>query len=196
MNVGVLLEKINGYILLITIFCSIHFDLSERRIPNFLTFPVILWGLISASIFSGFDGAIFSGSGFIVGLAVFFIPFTIGAIGAGDVKLMAAIGALMGYKFVLNTAVITAIIGGIIVLINSLINGTLYRILKNILMTILKGGLLLLYKMFNSMNLYNKYMSIKIELDNQDKKYIPYAIAIGVGAIFVFSRQFEWIMPF
>jgi prepilin peptidase CpaA len=196
MIVGATLKSVNVTILLMLLIISIYFDLKERRIPNFLTFPVILWGLISACIFSGLDGAIFNGSGFLVGLAVFFIPFAFGAIGAGDVKLMAAIGALMGYKFVLNTAVITAVAGGIIVVVNSLINGTLYRVLKNISMFIVKGILFIAYKAFMNVNLYNKYKSINLQLSKQDKKYIPYAVAIGVGAVIVLSGQLEGKMPF
>jgi len=191
-----LLESINLFILGILLIGSVYFDFKNRRIPNFLTFPVILWGIISASINSGLDGAIFNGSGFLVGLAVFFIPFAIGAFGAGDVKLMAAIGSLMGSQFVLNVAVVAAIAGGIIVLVSSLINGSFYRIVKNIRLIILKAFLFLAYKAFNSVNLYSKYNSLNVEIGKQDKKYIPYAVAIAVGSLVVLSGKFVNLMPF
>jgi len=191
-----LLESINLFILGILLISSVIFDYKNRRIPNFLTFPVILWGIISASISSGLDGAIFNGSGFLVGLAVFFIPFAIGAFGAGDVKLMAAIGSLMGSQFVLNVAVVAAIAGGIIVLISSLINGTFYRILNNIRLIILKGFLFLAYKTSNNFNMYTKYSSVNVEISKQEKKYIPYAVAIAVGSIIVLSGKFGTLMPF
>jgi len=189
-------DIINELILLALVMFSVYFDIKKRRIPNFLTFPVILWGLISSSIFSGLNGAIFSGGGFLVGLAVFFIPFAFGAMGAGDVKLMAAIGSLMGYKFVVNNAIITAIAGGIIVLVNSLINGTLYSLFKNIFYILIKGALFVLYKLINSISLYKKYKNINIKLSEYEKKYIPYAIAIGIGTMIVLSGKFDGFMLF
>ncbi|MFK4998209.1 prepilin peptidase [Bacillus sp. N9] len=56
----------------------------------------------------------FSGKGFLVGFALLLIPYLLGGMGAGDVKLMAAIGALMGTTFVLYSFVYIALIGGFI----------------------------------------------------------------------------------
>ncbi|MBW8308903.1 MAG: prepilin peptidase, partial [Candidatus Paracaedibacteraceae bacterium] len=81
--------EINKLVLLSILLLSVKSDVTCRKIPNKLTFPVILWGLVSAGIFSGFNGILFSLGGFLVGLALFLIPFSMGGMGAGDVKLMA-----------------------------------------------------------------------------------------------------------
>jgi len=87
----------NKLLLIVLLVFSVRSDIEERRIPNKTTLPVILWGFASAGIFSGFNGILFSLGGFLVGLAVFLIPFSMGGMGAGDVKLMAAVGSLMGW---------------------------------------------------------------------------------------------------
>ena len=66
---------------------------------------------------SGFEGFLFSGKGFLVGLGLLMIPYLLGGMGAGDVKLMAAIGALMGTSFVFYSFIYTALIGGLIALL-------------------------------------------------------------------------------
>ena len=60
------------YILILLLACVIYFDLTQKRIPNFLTFPAILLGLIIFAVQGGFDGFIQGLSGFGVGIAVFF----------------------------------------------------------------------------------------------------------------------------
>lgn len=91
-----MLANLINLILIILLLTASFFDAKEKRIPNFLTFPVIFTGLILNIIMNGLDGITFSFYGFLIGLAIFFIPFALGLMGAGDVKLMAAIGALMG----------------------------------------------------------------------------------------------------
>ncbi|RUL49578.1 A24 family peptidase [Lysinibacillus antri] len=89
-------------------------DIYSRRILNVVTIPAILFGLIYFTAQSGLEGLWFSFSGFILGLILLLIPFMLGGMGAGDVKLMAAIGALMGSTFVLYAFFFTAVIGGCI----------------------------------------------------------------------------------
>ncbi|TSI02285.1 prepilin peptidase [Lysinibacillus sp. BW-2-10] len=103
-------------LLFVLLFCLIT-DIYNRKILNVVTIPAILFGLIYFTTESGLEGLWFSFSGFIFGLILLLIPFMFGGMGAGDVKLMAAIGALMGSIFVLHAFFFTAIIGGCISLI-------------------------------------------------------------------------------
>ena len=86
-------------------------DLKTRKIPNKLTFPVMVLGLIFNLLFGGLTGLIMSFLGILMGFAAF-ILFAIGALKAGDVKLYMAIGALTGWRFCGYTMVYSILAGG------------------------------------------------------------------------------------
>lgn len=71
-------------------------DLRYLKIPNLLTMSLCLGGVVHHVIDSGLLGGVFSLSGAVVGFVLLFLPFAIGAFGAGDVKMVAALGAWLG----------------------------------------------------------------------------------------------------
>jgi prepilin peptidase CpaA len=93
---------------------SLYTDLKYRLILNVVTFPAILFGFIYYTFIDGINGIVFSGMGFTAGFLLFVLPFVMGGMGAGDVKLMAAIGSLMGANFVFNAFIYTCLVGGVI----------------------------------------------------------------------------------
>jgi prepilin peptidase CpaA len=92
------------------------FDLRTRRIPNALTFPTVAVGLMLGGLFFGLDGLRDSAQGAGLGLALLFPLFVLRWMGAGDVKLMAAVGALKGFEFVFFACMWAAVFGGAIAL--------------------------------------------------------------------------------
>lgn len=88
-------------------------DLRSQRIPNYLTLPSILIALILHSAVSGVDGFLFSLWGAVAGIALLFLPYMMGGMGAGDAKLMGAVGAFVGAKGVFLAFLLTAIAGGL-----------------------------------------------------------------------------------
>jgi prepilin peptidase CpaA len=72
------------------------------KVFNVITYPAILLGILLNSLVQGSTGTITSLIGFGVGFGPFFSFFARGLIGGGDVKLLAAIGALKGYPFILD----------------------------------------------------------------------------------------------
>lgn len=179
-------NRLNIAIFFILIFTAIYFDLTQKRIPNFLTFPVILWGLVSSLIFTGLSGFKASILGFILGLLVFIIPFALGGMGAGDVKMMAAIGSIMGWRFTFYTTIATGLVGGVIVIIYLIYKKKFLFTLKRILGLILKPILFALNVAFNSQRL-REIEDYFLNLDAiGEKHYIPYGLAIGLGALIVY----------
>ena len=87
-------------------------DLKSRRIPNVLTVPAIVMGLSAHTIHSGWSGLAFSLWGLMLGGGLFLLFHLIGAMGAGDVKLMGGIGALLGLAPMVPVLILTGIIGG------------------------------------------------------------------------------------
>lgn len=92
---------------------AVNYDLRFRRIPNWLTFPAMVAGLAFNTYVGGIPGLLFSLGGLLVGFGVFIAFYMFGGMGAGDVKLMAAIGSLLGPKDVAFAALYTAIAGGV-----------------------------------------------------------------------------------
>ncbi len=177
---------INDYILFALIILSIYFDITKKKIPNFITFPVILWGLLTYTVFQGFEGLKYSGLGFFVGLGIFLIPFILGGMGGGDVKMMAAIGALMGWRFALYTAIYAGLIGGLMVIIYLIYKKQFVITLKRAIGILLRPLLFILELTFKN-DIFKKMNNYFLDQNLiWEKHYIPYGVAIGLGAVLVY----------
>ena len=95
-------------------------DLYTRRIPNALTFGVAAFGLLAAALGVGQLTAGQAFLGLVVGLLLMLPGHVIGATGAGDVKLFAAIGTLLGPRAMVSAFLYTAIAGGALAIVISL----------------------------------------------------------------------------
>ena len=93
---------------------AVFTDLRVRKISNRLTYPVMLFGLLANWAIGGWDGLQHASLGWLAGLGIMLIPFLLGAMGAGDVKLMAAIGAVKGPEFVLIATLYACVAGGLL----------------------------------------------------------------------------------
>lgn len=93
---------------------AVFTDLRARRISNRLTYPTMLFGLIANGVLHGWNGLGQSAMGWAIGLGIMLVPFLLRAMGAGDVKLMAAIGAVKGPEFVLIAALYACVAGGLL----------------------------------------------------------------------------------
>lgn len=88
-------------------------DLRSSRIPNWLTFSAMGFALVVHAWLGGVLGALVCLEGLGAGLGLFLILYASGSIGAGDVKLMAAVGAIIGPSGALMTAVLAILVGGV-----------------------------------------------------------------------------------
>jgi prepilin peptidase CpaA len=92
-------------------------DLRSRRIPNWLVLPFLPLGVVVSGWFHGWSGVAHSLEGAGLGFLIFgFFYWKLG-MGAGDVKLCAAIGAWIGPDQLLIAVVLTALAGGLVVLV-------------------------------------------------------------------------------
>jgi len=91
-----------------------YMDVRYRRIPNKLVLLILLGGLALNTIFGGSHGLLISLGGFGLAFALMFFFHVFGTMGAGDVKLFAAIGAVNGLSLVLPTLVVVALTGGVL----------------------------------------------------------------------------------
>jgi prepilin peptidase CpaA len=161
-------------------------DLRNRRIPNWLVFPFLLAG-IAVSPWRhdwrgmgqgfGWHGIGQSFAGFGVGLLVCGFFFWMGGMGAGDVKLCAAIGAWIGPGQLLVALVVTGLAGGVMVLGWAAQGGFLKDLFAG------AGDLLFGWKQ------RGMHRDPEMVLSNPRKRKMPYAPAIAVGTLFSFFAR-------
>jgi prepilin peptidase CpaA len=141
-------------------------DLRVRRVPNALTMTLATAGVALAATGLGRLGVSAAIAGWCAGLALMLPGYLFGATGAGDVKLLAAVGALLGPEGILWAFLYTAIAGGTIALVVAASRGCLRRTLDETMWLVLSRGA----------------NAAAIE-DPQANNRFPYAPAIAIGAI-------------
>ncbi len=96
--------------------CAAWKDARTGKIPNRVTFPAMLVFVAGHAVLGGLDGLLFSLTGLGAGLTFLLIPHLFGYLGAGDVKLMAVVGAALGISSLLTVFLFTSIAGGGLIL--------------------------------------------------------------------------------
>lgn len=149
---------------------AVGYDISRRRIPNWLVVFGLLIGVavgLVGSTSSGVYGPVQSLLGALTGLVIMLPLYFIRAMGAGDAKLMAAIGAFLGPMQVLGAALLTFVAGGVLSLIAALWSGSLSRVLGNL-------------RLMGMVAMSGRSTGLSLK-DVQTTGRLPYAIAIAIG---------------
>ncbi|MGI8917336.1 MAG: A24 family peptidase [Pyrinomonadaceae bacterium] len=110
----------------------VYYDVRYRRIPNLLVLAAFVAGLAIHISFAGFEGAASSLAGAAVAFLPMFLIHIVGAMGAGDVKLFAAVGAVLGIKLIPATFVLVVMIGGVLAVYSMLRSGTVFTTLHGV----------------------------------------------------------------
>lgn len=148
---------------------AIYFDVRYRRIPNALVLSALVAGLTSNIIFGGLNGLGTSAAGFVFAFVPMLLIHIFGAMGAGDVKLFGAIGAVVGAKLVLPTFVLVVLLGGALALIAMMRSGTVFSTMHGVLRIFV--GLLPGWEM------------PRFSMPADRRHTIPYGVAISLGSI-------------
>jgi prepilin peptidase CpaA len=93
------------------------------KVPNWLTFPFIICGWVHWTMQDGFSGLGLSLLGTVVGMMLLLLLRNVGGMGAGDVKLLAGVGAWLGTVVTLYAFAATAIVGGVLAVLMILKSG-------------------------------------------------------------------------
>jgi prepilin peptidase CpaA len=89
-------------------------DMARRKISNWIPVCALLFGISYQFLQNSWRGIGSAMVGTLAGFAVFFIFYVAGGMGAGDIKLMAGFGAILGANGILIASLLTAVVGGII----------------------------------------------------------------------------------
>jgi prepilin peptidase CpaA len=107
-------------------------DMATRRIPNPLTFGAALVAVAAHGYAAGWTGVGLSLAGWLLGVAFFFPVFALGGMGAGDLKLLGALGAWLGPAAVVWVALYSGVAGGVMAVFVAALSGYLTKALTNI----------------------------------------------------------------
>lgn len=154
-------------------------DVAKRKIYNWTTFPAIGLGLALGYLASGLGafptlntvgfGFLDRLGGFLLGFGIFAVFSVARAVGPGDVKLMAAVGALTGVRFTVWAMFWGALIGALLAVWVLLMRGQLMRGLGRSLLRALRVG--------------RDDPQAASEEDAPEKARIPYGVALSFGTI-------------
>jgi prepilin peptidase CpaA len=146
-------------------------DIRSNKIFNIVTVPFAISAVALHTFNNGLDGFLFSIAGMATGIALLVLPYIMGGMGAGDVKLMGAVGSFLGAKATLGAFLFIALAGGIY-------SFALILIRRDVFKGFFSEKLLLI----SSMVMLRQYVPIQTESSGQ-KPRLKYGLAIAFGTI-------------
>ena len=149
-------------------------DVQHHRIPNWLTYPGILLGLGFRGVLFGWKGLLSALVGCLLAGGIMLLFYVVRAMGAGDVKLMAAIGALVGPREVGAVLIATGIFGGVLAIAIALYRRRMISTLKNL-------GSVVKFHAWAGAQAHPE-----LNLDNPVALRMPYGLAIALGTLYAF----------
>ena len=158
-------------------------DWRYRKVPNWLNLSLVLAGLTVQGIFYGWSGLWMGLLGMLLGFGLLIIPWLMHAMGAGDVKLMAAIGVWLGPALTLRAFCVGAILAGIIAMVMIIIGRRLWQAYANLGLIMTK---------LNSWKMaFSDFGSV--QMLKSTSQLLPYGVPLSIGTLIVmFSRSASW----
>jgi len=171
-------------VMLILLLTAAVFDVLYRRIPNWLTVSGVVLGLAMNTVIGAPEaGVVFALIGLAVAFGIYAGLYALRAMGAGDVKLMAAVGALVGWERWFGIFFVTALIGGLMALILVLARGRLKKTLFNVsfILSEMKSG--------RPAYLANEELDVK----NKKALGLPHGAVIAVSTVFYLAISARFV---
>jgi prepilin peptidase CpaA len=149
-------------------------DIRTNRIPNWLTYSGLVAGLALQVALGGWRGLEQGLLGALVGGGVFFLFFLLGGMGAGDVKLLAAVGAWVGTRQAVTVLIATGVAGGALALLYMVFYRSVWPTIRNL-------GKLLRFYLRRGIRPHPE-----INLAEPGRVRVPYGLAIAMGTLYLF----------
>jgi prepilin peptidase CpaA len=147
-------------------------DVRDRRIPNRLTYSAMIAGLALQAAVHGWRGLLLSATGCCIFGGVFLLFYLVRAMGAGDVKLAAALGCIIGPAASWQVMFFTALAGGVMAVVVMVVRRRTLQTLRN---TLAVAG-------FHAR--HGLRMHPFVNLDNPDAVRLPYGLAFAAGTLY------------
>lgn len=150
-------------------FIITYYDVRYRRIPNLFVLATLISGILLNTFFGGWGGALVSLEGCGLAFGLMFVLHLLGAMGAGDVKLFAAIGSVVGAQLVPPTFLVVVLTGGVLAVVAMVRAGSVRTTLHNVLRIFV--GMLPGWQM------------PRFAVPADRRHTIPYGVAITLGSL-------------
>ena len=147
----------------------IYYDVRYRRIPNVLVLSALLAGISVNTAFGGWQGMLSSLEGFALAFFPMLLMHIFGAMGAGDVKLFGAVGAVLGVTLVPLAFVLVVMLGALLAVYTMLRAGTVFSTLHGV------------FRIF--VGLLPGWEMPRFAISSDRKHTIPYGVAIMLGSL-------------
>ena len=158
-------------------------DYSQRRVPNWLNLALILVGFCAQGFYFGISGLGAGALGMLTGFGLLIVPWMMHGMGAGDVKLMAAIGVWLGPLLTLYSFGLGAAIGGVTAMIMILSSGRFHMACANLS--------IIMAKCTNRHTVFSEFGSAKSF--GNSSQLLPYGVPLTAGTLIVLAaRTFGW----
>ena len=123
------------FVLMVAVLIATVTDLRSRRIPNWLTVSALVLGFLLNALIaypSPLQGLWLAAKGFLLAFGLNLVMYILHMIGAGDVKLLAAVGAMVGISDFIGIFMLTALIGGVLAIVLMMLKGRVRQTLWNV----------------------------------------------------------------
>ncbi len=158
-------------------------DYAQRRVPNWLNLSLIVAGFAVQGWFFGGAGMQVGLLGLLTGFGLLIVPWMMHGMGAGDVKLMAAIGVWFGPMLTLYSFALGAMFGGVVAVIMIVGSGRLRMAMAN--MSIIWA------KCTNGQTMFTEFGSAKSF--GSSSQLLPYGVPLTAGTLVILAaRMFGW----
>ena len=148
-------------------------DIRAGRIPNWLTYGGLVVGLTLRTILEGWRGLGQGAAGILAGGGIFFLFYLVRGMGAGDVKLMAAVGAWTGVRPAVVVMIATAVAGGIL--------GVVYMVFyRRVGSTVRNISELIRFHLTSGIRPHPE-----VSLSDPGSIRVPYGLAIAMGTLYL-----------
>jgi prepilin peptidase CpaA len=155
-------------------------DVHSARIPNRLTYTALPAALLLRTVLLGLSGLKSGAIGMVAAGGLFLLLYVLGAMGGGDMKLMAAVGAWVGSKQVMTLILAAALAGGVLAI------GRI--IFRNMLGETLRNTMRLIYYRFTS----GLQPHPELNVQSPGSQRVPFGVAIAVGALSCAGNAIWW----
>lgn len=152
-------------------------DVRSRRIPNVLTFGAAAAAIVAAAWTAGLSGAGSSVAGWLLALAIWLPIYALGGMGAGDVKLMAAVGAWLGPAAALFAALYAGVAGAVMAAGVAVARGCVRQTYDNVSL------------LFTHWRVAGFTPHGQLTLDSSTSPKLPYAVPILAGTLLTIWLQ-------